>query len=329
MPYPRWLAPILLFLVNPYAPAQFPPSTGNVHIHVIFENGRRAGPNLLVRLMDGSGGIPVASSFTNDSGQAQFIGVTVGNYHVLVSGSGIQNADSGTFEVDSRKGTQTLYINVRTTEDSGAKPDASRSAMVSAAELNVPEKARKELDKANEAMAQQDWKKALERLNKAIAIYPQYAAAYNNLGVVYSRTNDYVHEQEALEKAIRLNAHFAPAFENLGKLCIRQKDFPRAESLLEQAASVDPTNTGSLMLLAEAQYMVQHYDAAIASAHQAHDASQPHPSFVHYIAARAYQQENRQADALAEFQIFLKEEPSGPRADYVRSDIAKMQNPRQ
>ena len=56
-----------------------------------------------------------------------------------------------------------------------------------------------------------------------------------------------------------------------------------------------------------------------------HAAAQEHPSFVHYIAARAYQQENRQPEALAEFQRFLQEEPKGPRADHVRGDIAKIE----
>ena len=329
MPYQRWLAPILLFLLNPYALAQFAGgtsrSTGNVHVHVVFNDGHHAGSNLLVHLMEGASGTPIATSFTNDTGQTQFDGVAVGNYHILVSGDGIQDTDSGLFEVDNRRTTQTQYITVRSVEASGSKPTESKAAMITAAELNIPEKARTEFDKANEDMARQDWKKAAERLNKAIAIYPQYAAAYNNLGVLYSRTNDYVREQEALEKAISLNDHFAPAFDNLGKLCLRQKNFARAETLLEKSVSVDPANMGSLMLLAEAQYMNHRYDAAIVSALHAHTAPQ-HPSFVHYIAARSYQQEGRQKEALAEFRLFLQEEPTGARADYVRGDIAKMQD---
>ena len=75
----------------------------------------------------------------------------------------------------------------------------------------------------------------MELLNQAIAIYPQYVGAYNNLGVVYSRMNDTAHEQEALEKAISLDEHFAPACENLAKLYLRQKDFPQAETLLGKA----------------------------------------------------------------------------------------------
>jgi len=47
---------------------------------------------------------------------------------------------------------------------------------------------------------------------------------------------------------------------------------------------------------------------------------------VHYIAARAYQQQNQQQRALAEFQTFLLEEPKGPRADHVRADVAKIQS---
>jgi len=328
----RWLAPLLLSLLVSGAQAQIrgsvsgPANAGNVHIRVIFSNDRNAGPYLMLRLMAGSSDSVVTTTYTNDVGEATFIGIAVGMYHVEVSGDGIQTTQSDTFEVDNRKVTQSQYVTVRKLDDSGPKPVSAHSAMISATEMNVPGKARKELDKANEAMALQNWKKAQEHLDKVIALAPQWATAYNNQGVLYAKMNDIPHEEEALKKAISLDEHFAPALLNYGKLCLRQKDFPQAEQLLQKASTVDPDNPEVLLLLADAAYMDHHFDVAISTARHAHSASQDHPSFVHYIAARAYQQENRQTDALAEFKMFLQEEPKGPRADHVRGDIAKIEN---
>ncbi len=333
MQYQRWLAPLLFCFLIPHAQAQrggpgggLQMSTGSVHIHVVYADDRRAGKNLLVRLMQGPSSTPVQTTYTNDAGKADFWNISVGDYHVVVSGEGIQTTDSAMFEIDARQVSQAQYVTVRQIDATGPKPASSSSGSVSASDLNVPNKARKELDKANEAMARQDWSKAVELLNKAIAIYPQYVGAYNNLGVVYSRMNDTAHEREALEKAISMDAHFAPACENLAKLYLRQKDFSQAEALLAKALSVDPNNAQNLTLMADTQYMQQHYDAAIATAQRAHSLVKQHPSAIHYIAAKAYEQQNRKDQALAEFQVFLKEEPAGPRADHVRSDIAKMQN---
>jgi tetratricopeptide (TPR) repeat protein len=329
MRYRYWFVPLVASLLINCAHSQLrgggPAGAGNVHVHVVLSDDRNAGPFLQVRLMEGSTEEVVGTTYTNDIGEAEFLGVPVGDYHVQVSGDGIQTTDSETFEVDNRKVTQAEYITVRRVEDSGPKPVSSHSTMVSASDLNVPQKARKEVDKANEAMAEQNWKKALEHLNKALAISPQYATAYNNLGVLYAKTNDLPHEEEALKKAIAVDDHFAAAFVNYGKLCLQQKNFPQAETLLQKAVSVEPGNAESLMLLADAEYMNRHFDAAITSARQAHSSEKDHPSFVHYIAARSYQQENRQQDALAEFQMFLQEEPKGPRADHVRGDIAKIE----
>jgi Flp pilus assembly protein TadD len=330
MRYQRWIAPVFCTLLLTSAQAQLRgamggSSSGSVHVHIVFDNDRPAGPNLQVRLMDGSSGTPIATSYTNASGQADFVGVRLGVYHVTVSGDGIEATDSSTFDVDERKVTQSQYVIVRAIDDSGNNPARPKSGMVSAGELNISPKARKEFDKANEAMAQQDWKKALQLLNKAIAVDPNYAAAYNNLGVLYARMNDDAHEQAALEKAISLDDHLAAAYVNLAKLCLREKNFPQAETMLGKAASVDPNNAESLMLLADAQFMDRHYDAAIASAREAHALPNGHPAFVHYIAARAYDQENRREEAVAELQIFLKEEPTGVRADRARAVLQSSQ----
>jgi len=328
-----WLAPVVVVFLVTNMPAQLrggfgsaSHAYGTVHVHVVLSNDRNAGPYLMVRLMQGSTGTALATSYTNDIGEVDFSGVPVGDYHLEISGDGIQSTSGDAFEVDERKSSQSQYIVVRKLEDSGPKPVSAHSSMISAADLKVSPKARKELDKANEAMALQDWKKAKEHLDKALALEPNYVTAYNNLGVLYAKMNDLPNEEQALKKAISLDEHYAPALLNYGKLCLRQKDFQQAEALFDKETALDPDNTESLMLLADAQYMNHHFQAAISSADKAHSASPEHPSFVHYIAARAYQQQNNQQQALAEFQLFLKEEPKGPRADHVRGDIAKIES---
>jgi tetratricopeptide (TPR) repeat protein len=335
MQYQRWLALILFCPLITPAPAQIRGgpgqglSSGSVHVHVIYADDRRAGANLQVILMQGSGSTPIATTFTNDKGKADFRNVTVGEYHVEVSGDGIETTASALFEVDTRQVTQSEYVTVRQVQGVDAKTPASKKGTISASDLKVPAKARKELDKANEAMARHDWNKAVELFNKAIAIYPQYVIAYNNLGVAYARLNDSVHEQQALEKAISLDEHSAVACENLAKLYLRQREFPQAEVLLGKALRVDPNNGVYLTLMADVQFMLRNYDAAITTAQKAHAVPDPHPATSHYIAAMAYEQQKRPQEAMAEFQMFLKEEPNGPRADHVRSDILKLQGPAQ
>ena len=297
---------------------------GNVHVHVVFQSEQAAGMNLRVRLLSGSGSTPVSENFTNSQGRAEFIRVPVGNYHVLVSGEEIEDSDSGEFEIDRRKTSQDLFITVRS--KSSTKLSDGSHPSVALVDLKVPDDARKQFDEASKAMSQQQWGKAVELLKRAIAIYPPYAPAYNNLGVAYGRLNDPAQEREALEKAISLNEHFAPAFINLAKLCLRERNSAQAETLLEGALRVEPGSAENMTLLAEAQLLNQHFEAAVTTARAVHAIPHSNLAVVHYIAARAFEHENRLQDALAELQVFLTEEPSGTRADQVREEIAKLKN---
>jgi len=333
MQYQRWLTLVLFVLGISSAAAQsrggsgrsVGPGAGSVHVHVIYADDRRAGSNLQVQLIQGSSSTPVQTAYTNDGGVATFWNIPIGNYHVLVSGEGIQSVEGDVFELDSRRVTQSQYVMVRSVDAAAPRPPPANSGPVSAADLNAPSKARDEFKKANEAIAKQEWSKAVALLTKAIATYPQYVSAYNNLGVVYARMNDVVHEREALEKAVVLDEHYAPACQNLAKVYLQARQFPKAEDLLQKALSSNPNNGESMVLLADTQYMEHRYGLAIATAQKAH-ALPKHPTVAHYIAAKAYEQQNKNVEALAEFQIFLSEEPTGPRADHVRSDMTRLQS---
>ena len=249
----------------------------------------------------------------------------VGEYHVVVTGGEIELADSGVFEVDRRRMSQAIFITVHSKEESKPNNAPSGNASVAAVDLDIPADAKKEFDKASEAMARQDWPGAEQRLKQATTIYPRYALAYNNLAAVYGHMNDRPHQRESLEKALALNDHFVPALVNLAKLCFQDGDATRAETLLEGALRAEPSNTGTMMLLAQAQLLNKHFDAAIATVHTAH--SMPHQGLavIHFIAARAYERQNRPQEALVELHTFLTEEPVGARADQVRAEITRIE----
>ena len=79
-------------------------------------------------------------------------------------------------------------------------------------------------------MEQQDWSAAIATLQKAIGYHPQYAAAYNNLGVVYARIGDRNNEAAALQHAIDVDRRYAPAYVNLARMDIATSRFPEAST---------------------------------------------------------------------------------------------------
>ncbi|MGA2457166.1 MAG: tetratricopeptide repeat protein [Terriglobales bacterium] len=323
----RLLVSLLLLLV-PCCSAQIgnQGQAGNVKVRVVFSNGRGCRSPVRLVLMLSASSTPVAQTYTNDECMASFEDLAVGTYHAIVSGEDIVETDSGLFEVDSRKSSQFLYITVKTKEEANqGTAQRPTGPTVAAVDLNVPDKAKREFDKASDFIAQQDWKKAQDRLNKALAIYPKYAAAHYNLGIVFGHLGDRTQERAALQKAISINDHFPQAYVSLGKMAIVDRNFPEAEDFLNKAIALDP-NTQTLVLLANVELMDQHYDEAIANCRKAHATPQDPHALVHYIAARALEHENDLKDAIAELQTFLQEEPSGPRADAVRKELAELQS---
>jgi len=198
--------------------------------------------------------------------------------------------------------------------------DSSSSGLVTVSELSIPAKARKEFDRALESLRKQDIKQALEQLNKAVSIYPAFPGAYNNLGVVYARLGDAAGEREALQKAIELNDHFELAYLNWARMSLANSDFRDAEAALTKVFKLDAADPMATVLLAYSQFMQGHFEEAIATSGRAHTLEKPH-AFAHRIAARAFEKEQQWDRAVAELQMFLKEDRSGPLSASARREL--------
>jgi Flp pilus assembly protein TadD len=308
---------LLTFLLTGSVAAQFDsqPKLRRITIRIVASNSDACDVSTRVTLRDLSG--PAAVGSPNSDCEVPFT-VPAGTYQVTVSGSHVAPVDTriaieagGPSEVDVRVESSSAHSN-----------GVSDSPVVGIAELSIPSGAKKEFAKANELMGKQDFEKAIQRLNKAIAIYPTYAGAYNNLAVIYAHLGDSAQEQQALKKALSIDDHFAPAYVNLGRMNIKAGNFREAEAALSKASSLDPNDAMTMVLLTYVEFMDRHLDEAIATSRKAHSLPQGQHAFVHQVAARAYEQKHQAASAIAELELFLKEEQSGPRAEIARKELA-------
>jgi Flp pilus assembly protein TadD len=269
-------------------------------------------------------GFALAESSVNGQCRAEFFNVPAGRYRVTVRGADATNADEGDVEVNSVI-SQDVEVRAR---HIGSDPAnwATHSSFISVKELQVPKSAAKEFVKANHLIAKREWAKAGESLRRGLAIYPQYAAAYNNLGAVYYRLGHRVEARQALGQAIALDDHLAAAYLNLGRLCFVEQDYQGAESLLSKAVSLESAaNPDELFLLAYAQLSDHHLDQAIQTSRQAHEAGVSQHGFLHLVAANAYEQLGRIPQSIAELESYLKEEPNGAQAEKARKVLAIFQ----
>jgi len=294
-------------------------SAGRIRIRVILSDHAPCTTSTHVSLI-GNMGFSLAETSTNGECIATFFDVPSGKYRVALSGD-VVNTDNGEIEV---AGLQDVEVRARRAADSASSFTGSPT-FVSVADLHVPTSAAKEFGKANQMIARAQWSKAADRLHKAVTFYPSYAAAYNNLGAVYSQMGDAADARSAFQQAISLDDHLAAAYVNLARLDFAEKNFTGAESLLNKESGLGTPSADELNLLAYAEMTNQHFDQAIETSRRAHASQLSHHAFVHLIAAHVYEQLAKITESVAELQTYLREDPTAARADEVKKAIATLQ----
>lgn len=191
---------------------------------------------------------------------------------------------------------------------------------VSALDLNAPDKAIEEFNRAATLMKAQNSKDAISHLQKAIAAYPKFVSAHNTLGLAYLDRDD-PRAKDEFETAAKLDAKFPGSFLNLGLLALSAKDFPAAESSLEKAASLTPKDAKTLSALAYAQNGDHQYQQTLATAQKVHALDHRGMANVHYIAAAAAMALNDFDTMQRELTTFLGEDPTNALAPVAHRNL--------
>jgi tetratricopeptide (TPR) repeat protein len=86
----------------------------------------------------------------------------------------------------------------------------------------------------------QEIKKAKDCYQKIIEINPNYSEAHNNLGIIFKKLGENQKAKSCHDKAIEINPNYADAHNNLGILFKELEECQKAKECYEKAIEIDP-----------------------------------------------------------------------------------------
>ena len=198
------------------------------------------------------------------------------------------------------------------------------SGMVSALDLEAPNKAVEKFNHANSLMKAQHSKEAIKYLKKAIDIYPKFVSAHIGLGLAYLDQEDAPQARSEFEVAAKLDPKFPGSFLNLGLVALSMNDFETAQPELEKAASLRPKDARILSTLAYAQNGTHQYQHALETAQRVHALHHKGLANVHYVAASAAMSLKDFEAMERQLNFFLDEDPANAFAPVARQNLAAL-----
>lgn len=297
----------------------------NILVRVLYDNDRPAGDQIQVELQNNTG-IPVADTFTDTYGRVSFHVSFPGEYEIRVSGSPIQGSTSASIVIEDMDKSRTVFVHVKPKTDAAAitTEKSNPPPVTSASELRIPADAKKAFHRGMEAWERNDFPKAAEQFEKAVAIYPEYDTAFNNLGVMYYQMRQPEQARVAFERSVALNDKNADADRNLARILMHDGNFSRAEDLLKKSLIVEPLNPVTLTLMCVVEIKTGDDDGALVTARKVHQLPHQGYALVHEIAGQAYEHKGEPQNAALEYQTYLQESPNGAEASEVRLALGRL-----
>jgi Flp pilus assembly protein TadD len=281
-----------------------------------FAGNNTPAPNIVVRLEALSGGL-VNEQVTDRLGKFRFSSLSPVQYFVTVRLSGYREVRR---EVNLVMQSSDFVQIQLVPEVSGTETPPGNTKLLDA---NVPPEARSEFEKGETAFQKNKLPEGIQHLEKAIAIYPNFAEAQIALGTAYMDEKEWNKAELALKQAIELAPNAPNAFFALGELYLRQKKYSEAEKDLRQGLAIDNHSWRGHFALGRVYWAnseVQQAAKQIAITLQLN----PDLADAHLLAGNILLRSGKREDARTEFEAYLRLAPKGEYANQVETILKKM-----
>ena len=192
---------------------------------------------------------------------------------------------------------------------------------VSFKSLSAPKGARKAYDKGEAAMGRKKWAEAAGRFEEAVRGYPDYAAAWSELGSALERLGRLKEAVGALEKARAADPRYIKPVVQLAGIADAQHRWAEERRVAGEAVAMHPVGfPRAFYYYARACYELGQMDEAVHSVHMAIevDTAFEVPE-AHYLAGLILDRLGRGSEAAEEFRRYLERDPHGFWAESARA----------
>lgn len=225
-----------------------------------------------------------------------------------------------------------------------SKADGKGGSVVGVKQLTarIPDKAVDEYKKALKDSTAGNYGKAVERLERAIQLAPDFYEAQNNLGAQYLRAQRHADAEKAFEHARDLNPEAAEPMLNLGTLHYQQGEiqsdarkeeaaaaFGKAVEFLEEAIRRNPALASAHHYLGAALYKTGSYERAESTLRRALDLDSKLVE-AELMLVNVYTRQNRFDEAVRQINSYLERNPKAPQRaslEKIKQQIEKLLKP--
>jgi len=196
---------------------------------------------------------PIGSFNVASDGSIDMYGIGSGTYTVAVKTRAGSTIHSEMLYIGANSAPVSIHISE---EEVPKTVDRKDGDTVSVAQLRhkVPKHARKEYDKAEQAMSKRDVEGSLEHLKRATEIDPEYLEAHNNLGarlLMLGKTQDALN---VLHHAAQIDPSSAFVQTNIAVALMTLQQYPEAEQAARRAISLQSNDPKARYVLALTLY---------------------------------------------------------------------------
>lgn len=198
--------------------------------------------------------------------------------------------------------------------------------LISPTSLEAPKDAKKEFDKAQEVVRKNKQAEAIQGYQKAVKAYPDYAAAWFELGRLQAAAKNVPAAKESFNAALKADPKFLSPYLQLSALAYDGHDWPALADTSEKLLALDAFDyPQAYYYSAVSNYFTGKYKEAETRANESLKADTEHHFPETYeLMASILVKLNRPADAVTQLETYLKLYPRADDAMQVQGQVAQL-----
>jgi Tfp pilus assembly protein PilF len=200
-------------------------------------------------------------------------------------------------------------------------------SIVSVTTMAVPKDAREAFDRGRKAGTEKKFDDAVKNLNKAVTIYPQYAAAWSLMAEIHRLQNQFEPARKEYAQALAADPKFVSPYFGLAAMAVVEGKWTEAAQLTDQLIQLNSfAYPMAYFFNAAANLNLGRLDAAEQSARKFQEVDKAHSRpDIALLLANILTGKHQYAEAAQLYRDYLALKPDAPNADALKNEAQRLE----